>query len=189
MAGGQNKRFHGLNKAFNRYKGIRFLDHQLNILTKFFEEIIVVTNDPLQYQKWNVKTAVDLLPVRSSLTGVHAGLSHASHPYAFITACDTPLLQANLLQLLLDTVDDQTDVVIPETSVGLEVLCAIYSKRCLKPAEQYLQQNRFRIRNMFRELRVKKVPEKRLRQVDAQLLSFININTPEDLAQAQNIRL
>jgi hypothetical protein len=36
-------------------------------------------------------------------------------------------------------------------------------------------------------LRIKKLPEKMLRQHDPDLISFYNINTPEDLATAQDM--
>jgi molybdopterin-guanine dinucleotide biosynthesis protein A len=127
----------------------------------------------------------DLFDVRSSLTGIHAGLFYACQPFTFVTACDTPFLQPALIRLLLGSTGNKADVVIPQTEMGLEPLCAVYSQRCLQPITQRLQQGDLRVRSFFRQVRVVHVNEDRLRRVDPDLESFYNINTPADLAQAQ----
>ena len=74
---------------------------------------------------------------------------------------------------------------MPETAAGFEPLCAIYSKRCLKQAEQHLKENKFKIQWAFRGHRIKYIPESVLLQKDPELISFFNINTPEDLVRAE----
>jgi molybdopterin-guanine dinucleotide biosynthesis protein A len=76
---------------------------------------------------------------------------------------------------------------MPETAAGFEPLCAIYSKRCLKPAEQHLKEKKLKIQWAFRSNRIKNIPENILRKGDPELKSFFNINTPEDLARAEEI--
>jgi len=93
LAGGLNTRFSGTNKAFLRIRGKRILDHIYDLCKELFEEIILVTNDPLQYLEWDLVIATDIFPVRSSLTGIHAGLFCATNPYAFFIACDAPFLK------------------------------------------------------------------------------------------------
>ena len=75
------------------------------------------------------------------------------------------------------------DLIVPRTPYGLEPLCAVYAKRCLEVIENRLQRGDYRIRRFFDRVRVKHVSEKRLRRVDPDLLSFKNVNTPEDLAE------
>jgi molybdopterin-guanine dinucleotide biosynthesis protein A len=84
-------------------------------------------------------------------------------------------------------VEAGVDIVIPETSKGFEPLCSVYSKRCLKPIEQQIIKQQLKIRHVFPKVRVKKLPEPILRKADPDLLSFSNINTPEDLAKAEQI--
>ena len=127
----------------------------------------------------------DLFAERSSLTGIHAGLFYASQPYIFVTACDTPFLQPALIRILLEAAAEAPDVVVPKTAKGFEPLCAVYSQRCLQPITHRLKQGDFRIRSIFREVRVHQVGEERLRQGDPDLRSFYNINTLEDLEHAR----
>jgi molybdopterin-guanine dinucleotide biosynthesis protein A len=187
LAGGQNTRFSGINKAFIRVGGKRILDRIYGVFEELFEEIILVTNDPLQYLEWNFNIVTDLFPYRSSLTGIHAGLFFTTTSHAFCAASDIPFLKKELIETILDSIEPNIDIVIPATSKGLEPLCSVYSKRCLKPIEQQLIKQDLKIQKIFEKVRVKKLPENILRQNDPDLLSFYNINSPDDLARANNV--
>jgi molybdopterin-guanine dinucleotide biosynthesis protein A len=77
--------------------------------------------------------------------------------------------------------------VLPQTSEGFEPLCAAYSWRCLKPAEDHLRANKFKVQLALKNCRIKTIPEERLREKDPGLVSFFNINTPQDLARAEQM--
>ena len=184
MAGGKNSRFSGKNKALIRIGGKRILDRIYEVFTILFDKIILVTNDPTQYMEWDLDIVTDIFPVRSSLTGIHTGLFYTATPYAFFLACDIPFIKKEFLDILLDSVEPNIDIVIPETSKGVEPLCSVYSKRCFKPIEEQLEKNSLKIQRMFQKVRVKKIHEDILRTIDPNLVSLSNINTPDDLAQA-----
>lgn len=185
LAGGLGTRFSGSNKAFLEIGGKKILDHIYDLFNSLFEEIILVTNDPLLYLDWDLKIVTDLFPERSSLNGIYSGLFHTSTPYAFFTACDAPFLKRPLVETIINQIGEDVDVVIPETSEGLEPLCAVYSYRCLKPIENHLVKKNFQIKHFFNGVRLKKIDEKILRDNDPELLSFFNVNTPTDLAMAK----
>jgi molybdopterin-guanine dinucleotide biosynthesis protein A len=187
LSGGLSTRFNGQNKAFIRVGGKRILDRLYAIFSDLFSEIILVTNDPLQFIEWDLTIVTDLFPVRSSLTGIHAGLFYMRNPYAFFSACDTPFLKKDLVETLLDNLDGNKDIIMPETAAGMEPLCAIYSKRCLNAAEHHIKENKFKIQRALGNHRLKKIPETLLRTVDPELRSFFNINTPQDLARSEEI--
>jgi len=46
LSGGKNTRM-GTNKAFLEIDGVRLIDRTLDLYRRFFEDIIIVTNDPL----------------------------------------------------------------------------------------------------------------------------------------------
>jgi molybdopterin-guanine dinucleotide biosynthesis protein A len=177
----------GENKAFLSVGNQRVLDRLHNTLIDVFEEILLVTNDPFEYLAWDSMIVTDLFSLRSSLTGVHAGLFHASKAHVFITACDTPFLEKALVEALLEELEPKWDVIVPVTEKGSQPLCAIYSKRCIKPIEQQLRNEDPKITRFFPKVRVKEVPEARLRSADPHLMSFFNINTPEDLAASEEM--
>ena len=187
LSGGLNTRFGGTNKALSCIGGRRIIDRLLDVFTELFDEIILVTNHPRQFLKWDLTIVTDIFDLRSSLTGIHTGLFYAHNPYAFFSACDTPFLKKELVEILIEQIDQKIDIIMPETTAGFEPLCAIYSKRCLKPAEDHLKAKKLKIQWAFRSNRIKHIPENQLRSVDPELRSFFNINTPEDLARAEEM--
>ena len=184
LAGGLATRYSGKTKAFLDIDGKKILDRIYGVFTELFEEIVLVTNNPLDFLDWDLDMGTDLFPVRSSLTGLHAGLFYASNPYAFFSASDAPFLKKALVETVLEAIEKDPDVAIPETSKGLEPLCAVYSKRCIGHMERHLEKGSFKIRDVFKKLRVVTISEKRLRMADPELASFFNVNTPEDLTLA-----
>ncbi|MDM8518376.1 molybdenum cofactor guanylyltransferase, partial [Desulfobacterales bacterium HSG16] len=168
LAGGLNSRFKGKNKAFAKVGNTRIIDRVYEVFTEFFDEIILVTNDPVSYVKWDFTIVTDIFKKRSSLTGIHAGLFSANNSHAFVAACDAPFLKKEVIQTILDKTEERFDVIIPETSRGLEPLCAVYSKRCLKPMERNIERDRFKIRLLFNKLKLRKVSEKAIYKADSE---------------------
>ena len=74
LSGGLNTRFGGTNKAFSRIDGRPIIDRLLGVFSELFDEIILVTNDPQQFLKWDLTIVTDIFDLRSSLTGIHTGL-------------------------------------------------------------------------------------------------------------------
>lgn len=187
LSGGLNTRMGGRDKAFLSVGSKTNMERLYNTFQGLFDEVLLVTNNPLQYLSWDLTIVTDLFPIRSSLTGIHAGLFHASAPHAFITACDTPFLKKELIMALLNEIEPKWDVVIPVTNKGNQPLCAIYSKRCIKPIERQLKNEDPKILNFFPRVNVKEIPESGLRSADPHLISFFNINTPEDFAASEKM--
>lgn len=186
LAGGRNTRMDGRNKAFLEVGGKPILDRLIGTLQPFFGEILLVTRQPELYAERPVRVVRDIIEARSSLTGVHAGLVNAGADFAFVVPCDAPFIQPALIRLLLDEIDPAVDVVVPVIDQYYEPLCAIYSKRCLGPIEAQLTRGDFKITRFFEKVRVKAIPLETIRQVDARMRSFFNINTPEALKASRD---
>lgn len=187
LSGGLATRYDGTDKALLRVGGVRILDRIYRIYSELFEEIILVTNSPEKFLEWDLLIVPDLFPIRSALTGIHAGLFFMSNPFAFISACDTPFLKKEIVETVIGNIEAHIDLVVPETASGLEPLCAAYSKRCLNSAQQHLEQDKLKIIRAFRKYRIKTISEKALREKDPDLQSFFNINAPADLQRAEEM--
>jgi molybdenum cofactor guanylyltransferase len=185
LAGGRNSRFHGQNKAFIRIGGKRIVDRLLAVFVQLFDQVVLVTNDPATYLDVDALIVTDHYAVRSSLNGLHAGLFAAAHDYAFFAACDTPFIKRALIQRVLDEIEPKADLIIPLTTEGYEPMFAVYKKTCLPAMVWQLEHDRLKIQGLFRKVRMKKVAEADLRAVDPDLISFFNINTPQDLLTAE----
>jgi molybdopterin-guanine dinucleotide biosynthesis protein A len=205
LTGGLNLRFGGKNKALSDVGGKTILDRTLTSFANLFRETMLVTKTPLEYLAWDALIVTDIFSARSPLAGLHAGLTYTRTQHIFITACDTPFIKTPLIKTVLDKIDTNSDVIVPETEKGLQPLFAVYTKTCLPIIEKLLRLDAtaprsdaesgnkrvldqgLKILNIFDHVRVKKIPEPKLLRVDPDLLSFFNVNTPEDFARAEQI--
>ena len=187
LAGGESKRLNSVEKSNLLVGDKRIIERMMIVYEKLFSEIILVSNHPTTYLEWDALVVKDIYSKRSSLTGIHSGLFYTKTDHAFIAACDTPFLKMDLVKTIVQHIDSSADVVIPRTDVGIEPLCAVYSRRCLQTVQAALERNSLKIRSLFSKLKVKELPETVLRKMDPGLVSFFNINTPDDLKQANRM--
>ena len=185
LAGGKNLRM-GKNKAFIEVNGQRIIDRTKNLLAELFDEVLLVTNSPLDYLDLNLRMVADLCPGKGALGGIYTGLFHASYSHAFVAACDMPFLNKALIARLATlSLSPGYDIVIPKTEDGLQPLHAVYSQKCLPFVENLLRENNLKIIDFFPRVKKREVSTEEIRPLDPQLVSFLNINTPEDLARVE----
>jgi len=184
LAGGKNLRM-GENKAFLQVNGQRIIDRIGKLFSDLFDEILLVTNSPLEYLDLNLRMVADLTPGKGALGGIYTGLFHASYSHAFVAACDMPFLNKALISHLID-LSPSYDIVIPKTEDGLQPLHAIYSQKCLSFMEDLLRKNDLKIIDFFHRVKKREVPTQEILPLDPKLASFLNVNTPEDLARVKD---
>lgn len=176
----------GQNKAFLKVQGQRIIDRIKSIFVDLFDEVLLVTNSPLDYLDLNLRIVTDLYQEKGALGGVFAGLFHATHPHAFVAACDMPFLNKALISHLI-SLSPGFDIVIPKTEDGWQPLHAIYSQKCLPFMEDLLFKSNLKIIDFFPRVKKREVPTEEILPFDPQLLSFLNLNTPEDLVRVQEL--
>lgn len=185
LAGGRSRRM-GFNKAFIEFNSRRLIDHSVELLKEIFEEVIVVVKDVRTYTYLNVRIVRDLIEEQGSLVGLYSGLLSSSSEYNFIAACDMPFLKKEVIHYLASLTKGY-DAVIPLYNGHYEPLHGIYSRRCLKVLEERIRERDFRITSIFKTLNVRVVKEEEVRGFDPDLISFMNINTREDLTKLKEL--
>ncbi|MBC7250409.1 MAG: molybdenum cofactor guanylyltransferase [Anaerolineae bacterium] len=185
LAGGKSHRL-GRDKAFLEIGGIPLIERVLERLQQIGDEVLVVTNDPEPFAYLKLPVLKDVQPGQGVLGGLYTGLRAARHQYSLVIACDMPFLDPKLLRYMVILAPGH-DVVIPYVQGMYEPLHAIYSQNCLEPIERVLAQGKRRIVDFFPAVRVRHVSEEEVSILDPQLLSFFNINTPEDLSRARQL--
>lgn len=178
LAGGESSRM-GRNKALLEVNGERMVETAYRRIAELFDEVLLVTNTPEIYGFIPCRKIADIYPGMGPLGGIHAALSGCNAERAFVTACDMPSLNPQLIREL-SSMQGGTDVVIPETPGGLEPLHAVYAKSCLPMMEIILRAGERRILSFFDQAQVRLVPRGRIAALDPDFSSFRNINTPED---------
>ncbi len=151
------------------------------------QETILVVNDDSLGGTPGVRLVRDPEPHAGVLPALLASLEAASHPRCLLVACDMPFLDSRLLAWLREQLAE-FDVVIPEVGGQLQPMHAAYARdACRAAISRALARGERRMISFLDDLRVRQVGEDELRAFDPELRSFFNINTPEDLAEAQRI--
>jgi molybdopterin-guanine dinucleotide biosynthesis protein A len=179
LSGGKSIRM-GENKAFIEIEGVPII-HRIHTLFKnLFLETIIVTNQKDLFSNLESRIYNDLLPQRGVLGGLYTGLFFSSFQYSFCVACDMPFLKEKVIEYLIKDIEGY-DVIVPRTTDGLQPLHAIYSKNCLGPIKKVIEQEKFKIIDIYPMVNVKIIKDEEFKSLDPMGESFININTPEEL--------
>ncbi|MEK6645688.1 MAG: molybdenum cofactor guanylyltransferase [Candidatus Firestonebacteria bacterium] len=201
LAGGKSTRIN-TNKIFLPFANKTMLERRINLLAKIFKNIIVVVNSKMREKEiepivnsfknkdLHLKVVCDYIKDKGSIGGLYSGLMYSKTLYNFVTACDMPFLNVQLLEYMKKfTKDKKYDAIIPFFQKGYEPLFAFYSKNCIKPIEKQLEKTNLKITNFFAKIIKKNISLREIKQFDTQLLSFFNINTLDNYSKAKQIYL
>ncbi len=181
-------RLGGRDKALVNIGGESLIQRVVRRLAPVSTEIIIAASSaqagyPVE-SNLGVKIVGDLYPGKGSLGGIYSGLAASSSFHSLVVACDMPFLNLDLIRYMKDLAA-LFDVVIPRIGGQTEALHAIYSRNCLGPMRELLDQDRLRIIGFFDKVRVRYVERGEAEGFDPEHLSFFNINTPQDLGRAR----
>ena len=197
LAGGLSRRM-GTDKALIRLvpDGPTLIERVVATVGAVADEVLIVANDD-RLAFLGLPIVPDAYPGTGSLGGIYSGLTAARHEHCLVVACDMPFLSVPLLRAMASE-PRHYDVLAPHLTVGenrqgggkgvYETLHAIYGRDALPAMRQQLDTGNFRIVGFFPQVRVRPLPEEWLRQHDPDLRSFFNVNTPERLNEAREMR-
>lgn len=181
LCGGRNARM-GENKAFIEIDGERIIERTIRIFRDIFQEIILVTNAPLEYLDLEVKIVTDIIKGKAALGGIYSGLFHSSFDHAFVCPCDMPSLNRDFIQYMVRKTNGY-DIVVPSTPHGLQPLHAIYSKKCIPSIKKLIDEDKLKITGFYKMPKVLRIPADVIAEFGPFEKMFVNINSPEDLAK------
>lgn len=188
LCGGKTSRFGG-EKAHAVVGGRRVIDRVVEVAGQVCGQIVAVTSSgkgDLRLPE-GVLVVADAFPGTGPLGGICTGLRRTSSDLAVVVGCDLPFLNARLLRFLLGRADG-FDAVVPRLADGrAQPLHAVYRRACLREMEHQLAAGRLSIWRVLETLPTRYVGEEECRALDLDLLSFFNLNTPEDLARANRL--
>ncbi len=185
IAGGQSRRM-GRDKAFVELAGKPLIEHVIERSADLGQaEVILVTNKPAQFAHLGLPMYRDILPDKGSLGGIYTALVQAQYPDVLVLACDMPFVNADLLRFMTAQINDETDIVVPTVDDYPQGLHAIYKKTCIEPIAEQLAADRLKIIRFYEQMRVRYLDESDYAAFDPRGRSFANINTPEELAEAE----
>ncbi len=178
----------GRDKAFVELGGKALIERVIERSADLGQaETILITNMPAQYAHLGLPMHGDILPDKGSLGGIYTALVRAKSPDVLTLACDMPFINTDLLLYMVEQCRDDIDIVVPRVAGYPQGLHAIYKKTCIAPIAEQLAANRLKIIRFYDQMRVRYLDEADCAPYDPLARSFANLNTPEELAEAERL--
>jgi molybdopterin-guanine dinucleotide biosynthesis protein A len=189
LAGGRSRRM-GLPKYCLSLAGISLYEYPLRRLGALYQRHIIVENEGLIPADGKPERLVvgDLVADAGPLGGIYSGLRASDAALNMVVGADMPFVSSSLAQAMGKRACVQDlDILVPNIDGLLEPLFSIYSSRVVGVAAELLASGIHSVRELFRNesLHIGFVDRAYCEQYDKRLLSFFNVNTPDDLIMAR----
>jgi len=174
----------GTDKSMLPLAGKPLIAHVIERTSLLRLPVTVITNTPEKHQQFNLPMYSDLYPGQGSLGGIYTALAFSPSDYTLCVACDMPFLNVDLLRYIVNLCAGY-DAVVPCDIGNYESLHAVYRRTCLAPIQQRITEGNLRIRDLYSRLHTRLISPEEVNNFDPERRSFMNLNTPEDLAQIE----
>jgi molybdopterin-guanine dinucleotide biosynthesis protein A len=186
LAGGGATRFDGRPKGLEMVGGTRILDRLVEVfIAALGEAPLLVANHP-DATGWrpDLRVVPDLRSGFGALGGIYTAIVAAPAPLV-LAAWDMPFISVELIQALAAGLGDQ-DACLPESDGhrGIEPLCAAYGPRCAPAIAACLERGDLRAIAFHQAVNTGILPLATVATLGDPARLFFNLNTPDDLAEA-----
>jgi molybdopterin-guanine dinucleotide biosynthesis protein A len=181
LAGGRSTRM-GRDKSLLHLRGRTLLERALEAPRSVTGRIRIVGPKA----KFGPDAIEDLFADRGPLGGIHAALAQSTAEINLVLSVDMPFVATEFLQLLAEESRRTGAVVtVPFIAEQWQPLCAAYRREFAGLAERALQAGKNKIDPLFCHTTVRRLDDEELKRLAFDARMFDNLNTPEDLARAQ----
>ena len=189
LAGGLSKRFGGGFKTSAEIQGKSILDIIVSKLKKQKINLIINANsNSILFKKKNIPIIKDInYGFQGPLAGIYASMlwsiNNKKTDWLFTIPSDTPFLPENLIDEFLSILDDSTKILIARSNLKIHPIIAMWHTSLLESLENEINSKNRKIMNWVYKHKFKYVDFK-FKDFDP----FFNINTREDLKEANNFK-
>ncbi|MFG6148746.1 molybdenum cofactor guanylyltransferase [Halobacillus sp. B23F22_1] len=180
LAGGGSTRM-GQDKAELHLGSQTVIERIFTTLQRSFTTVIINRNTPLSLQSSYV---ADEFKDHGPLGGLHAVLKAATTRYVYVTACDTPFIDRDVIESLMAHLSDDVGAVIPIYQGKVQPLAGVYAKSLERVCKQLLENGERKMQSLFDQCDVTFVDQFNLEENKLNW-HFFNMNTKEEFELAQ----
>ena len=181
LLGGASRRM-GRDKARLELGGVPCAERVARALAEVCGDVWLVGGDPPESAPG--RPARDPDGPRCALRGLVAALAASQAEYVLVCATDQPLVTPAFLGALADA--PPADAVVPRDPSGAHPLCARYRRATvLGPARGRLSGDALSVRGLLDAVDTSWFEGASLRAADPNGVALLNVNTPEEFAEAE----
>ncbi len=197
LAGGRSRRM-GQDKVWMALDGVHLVERVVRRVLPIAGEVLFSANaaDPFAQLASTLpvpgRVVADLFPGAGPLAGIHAGLSAARCDLLLALAADMPFVNLALVRHMIGLAQG-FDVVAPQMphpttgELAWEPLHALYRRSCLPAIAARLAAGERRVFCFLPDVRTRPLTLAEITPFDPELLSFFNVNSPDDWTSAQRL--
>ncbi|MCH8064593.1 MAG: molybdenum cofactor guanylyltransferase [Chloroflexi bacterium] len=188
LAGGYGRRI-GCDKATVELDGRPLISYPVGALRSAGLDVVLALRSGQEMLAGldDVSFVHDEFEGAGPLGGLHALLKWMPGEWALVVSCDQPFVRVNLLHGIMSHSDCTADAVVARMSECLQPMPGLFRKTCLPFVEEALAKGEMGLRNLLHHIRLYELEGEEIDRLDFERSSFININTPEDLANARRL--
>jgi molybdopterin-guanine dinucleotide biosynthesis protein A len=199
LIGGKSSRM-GRDKALLELNGAPLIKRTADLLEPLVAKttLVISASQPANpsntnpYSTFELPMLPDRWPNAGPLGGIATALPTAQTSWCLILACDMPFIGKDWLIFLLGQIApsesdgaQQINAIVPETTRGLEPLCAIYRSGCAQLLARELDAGVRKVTDALATLNLKRITENEWRKFSPDGNLFGNLNTWRDYLEAQ----
>ena len=184
LCGGQSNRM-GRDKASLDFGGEAMLQRIVRLVSQVVNpsSIVVVasSHQVIPELPTSVREARDRQTGRGPLEGFAAGLRvlQLQCDVVFLTSCDSPRLVPEFVERMFK-MREKAEIAVPFDGHYEYPLAAVYRTSILTHVDSQLNENRLSLRSLFGKVPTQRVPTDELRDIDPNLTTLENLNSPQD---------
>ncbi len=192
LAGGKSTRM-GIDKCTVLFCGKPLIYWPYAVLKDVADEVILsvsIYGEKLPYKIFfggEIEVVRDEKPNLGPLSGMLSSFKEAKGEYVALAPCDSPLIKTELYMKLFEMAKG-SDGAVPVVNGYWEPLHGVYKRETMiKAIEKVLSEGKSRPIDTYEYLNIRKLTQDKIKDFDSKLLSFININSFQDLAKASGM--
>ncbi len=182
LSGGRGSRLGGADKGLLQLQGKKLVEHVISRIQPQVGKIMISANRNQQsYEKFGFPVFSDQVVNQDwagPLAGILTALQHCPTPWLQVVPADSPFVAGDLTSRLAEQAGDAL-LAVPDDGHYLQSTFSLLHRDLADTLQQFLQAGEHKA-----QLWIKQQPHVVVDFSD-QVKSFININTPEDLAKAE----
>lgn len=180
LAGGKSTRM-GEDKGWMVLNGQPLIIHVTSPLKTLFSSVCIVSEDK-SYDALKLRRIEDHTPHLGPAGGIFAALRDCKTTKALICTCDMPFIDSDFLRKMISKTAEE-EILLPCSPKEWHPFPAIYSPSIAKPWAKEMEKGRYALKHMLKTFQVNELHLQDKHSVKSS--TFFNINTPEDLVQAE----
>ena len=176
LAGGKASRMDGEDKGLIVFRELPLIAHVVNVVKPKVSQILISANRNFEeYANFGKVIRDDLKGFQGPLAGISKALKVCSTPYLLVLPCDSPLLDASLIDSLIEKMEvSKADICVAHDGSIMHATFALMKTKLEKSLEEFLEEGGRKMALWYRQQSLERI------DVSSHLEVLTNINRPED---------